>query len=158
MKALVIFLPTDNYVDVDKLSLEIGNYLTNGLNTESQIITFNSEEIAQLLIKNRIEAENKEEPTVIDSILAVIETILRELPNSNSLANFSTTESTVWVSDLVFRYLSKEDFHNYMIQNRSYIRDFLYNEKVIKSTKNDKRYIRLRVMLKPALESIHFFD
>lgn len=158
MKALVIFLPTDNYVDVDKLSLEIGNYLANGLNTESQIITFNSEEIAQLLIRNRLEAENKEEPTVIDSILAVIETILRELPNSSNLANFGTTESTVWVSDLVFRYLSKEDFHNYMIQNRSYIRDFLYNEKVIKSTKNDKRYIRLRVMLKPALESIHFFD
>lgn len=158
MKALVIFLPTDNYVDVDKLSLEIGNYLANGLNTESQIVTFNSGEIAQLLIKNRLEAENKVEPTVIDSILAVIETILRELPNSSNLANFGTTESTVWVSDLVFRYLSKEDFHNYMIQNRSYIRDFLYNEKVIKSTKNDKRYIRLRVMLKPALESIHFFD
>lgn len=158
MKALVIFLPTDNYVDVDKLSLEIGNYLANGLNTESQIITFNSEEIAQLLIRNRLEAENKEEPTVIDSILAVIETILRELPNSSNLTNFGTTESTVWVSDLVFRYLSKEDFHNYMIQNRSYIRDFLYNEKVIKSTKNDKRYVRLRVILKPALESIHFFD
>lgn len=158
MKALVIFLPTDNYVDVDKLSLEIGNYLANGLNTESQIITFNSEEIAQLLIRNRLEAENKEEPTVIDSILAVIETILRELPNSSNLANFGTTESTVWVSDLVFRYLSNKDFHSYMVQNRSYIRDFLYNEKVIKSTKNDKRYVRLRVILKPALESIHFFD
>lgn len=158
MKALVIFLPTDNYVDVDKLSLEIGNYIASGLNTESQIITFNSEEIAQLLIRNRLEAENKEEPTVIDSILAVIETILREIPNSNRLANSGTTEYTIWVSDLVFRYLSNKDFHNYMVQNRSYIRDFLYNEKVIKSTKNDKKYVRLRAILKPALESIHFFD
>lgn len=157
MKALVIFLSTDN-VDADKLSLEIGDYLANGLNTESQIITFNSEEVAQLLIKNKLEAENKKEPTVIDSILTVIETILKELPNSNNLVDFGTTESTVWVSDLVFRYLSNKDFHNYMVQNRSYIRDFLYNEKVIKSTKNNKKYVKLRVILKPALESIHFFD
>lgn len=157
MKALVILLPTDN-INVDKLSLDIGDYLANRLNTESQIITFNSEEIAQLLIKNRIEAEDKKEPITIDPILTVIETILRELPNSNNLANFGTTESTVWVSDFVFRYLSKKDFHVYMLQNRSYIKDFLYNERVIKSTKNDKRYVKLRVMLKPALESIHFFD
>lgn len=157
MKALVVLLPTDN-INIDKLSLDIGDYLANRLNTESQIITFNSEEIAQLLIKNRIEAEDKKEPIIIDPILTVIETILRELPNSNNLANFGTTESTVWVSDFVFRYLSKKDFHVYMLQNRSYIKDFLYNERVIKSTKNDKRYVKLRVMLKPALESIHFFD
>lgn len=156
MKALVVLLPTDN-INVDKLSLDIGDYLANRLNTESQIITFNSEEIAQLLIKNKVEVESKREP-MVDPILVVIETILRELPNSNSLANFGTTESTIWVSDLVFRYLSNKDFHSYMVQNRSYIRDFLYNEKVIKGTKNDKKYVRLRVMLKPALESIHFFD
>lgn len=157
MKALVVLLPTDN-INVDKLSLDIGDYLANRLNTESQIITFNSEEIAQLLVKNRIEVEDKKEPIIIDPILVIIETILRELPNSSNLANFDTTESTIWVSDLVFRYLSNKDFHSYMVQNRSYIRDFLYNEKVIKSTKNDKRYVRLRVILKPALESIHFFD
>lgn len=157
MKALVVLLPTDN-INVDKLSLDIGDYLANRLNTESQIITFNSEEIAQLLVKNRIEVEDKKEPIIIDPILVIIETILRELPNSSNLANFGTTESTIWVSDLVFRYLSNKDFHSYMVQNRSYIRDFLYNEKVIKSTKNDKRYVRLRVILKPALESIHFFD
>lgn len=157
MKALVVLLPTDN-INVDKLSLDIGDYLANRLNTESQIITFNSEEIAQLLVKNRIEVEDKKEPIIIDPILVIIETILRELPNSSNLANFGTTESTIWVSDLVFRYLSNKDFHSYMVQNRSYIRDFLYNEKVIKSTKNDKRYVRLRVILKPALESIYFFD
>lgn len=157
MKALVVLLPTDN-INVDKLSLDIGDYLANRLNTESQIITFNSEEIAQLLVKNRIEVEDKKEPIIIDPILVIIETILRELPNSSNLANFGTTESTIWVSDLVFRYLSNKDFHSYMVQNRSYIRDFLYNEKVIKSTKNDKRYVRLRVILKPALESIRFFD
>lgn len=157
MKALVVLLPTDN-INVDKLSLDIGDYLANRLNTESQIITFNSEEIAQLLVKNRIEVEDKKEPIIIDPILVIIETILRELPNSSNLANFGTTESTVWVSDLVFRYLSDKNFHSYMIQNRSYIRDFLYDERVIKNTKNSKKYIKLRAILKPALESIHFFD
>lgn len=157
MKALVVLLPTDN-INVDKLSLDIGNYLANRLNTESQIITFNSEEIAQLLVKNRIEVEDKKEPIIIDPILVIIETILRELPNSSNLANFGTTESTVWVSDLVFRYLSDKNFHSYMIQNRSYIRDFLYDERVIKNTKNSKKYIKLRAILKPALGSIHFFD
>jgi hypothetical protein len=157
MKALVVLLPTDN-INVDKLSLDIGDYLANRLNTESQIITFNSEEIAQLLVKNRIEVEDKKEPIIIDPILVIIETILRELPNSSNLANFGTTESTIWISDLVFRYLSDKNFHSYMIQNRSYIRDFLYDERVIKNTKNSKKYIKLRAILKPALESIHFFD
>lgn len=157
MKALVVLLPTDN-INVDKLSLDIGDYLANRLNTESQIITFNSEEIAQLLVKNRIEVEDKKEPIIIDPILVIIETILRELPNSNNLESFGMTESTIWISDLVFRYLSDKNFHSYMIQNRSYIRDFLYDERVIKNTKNSKKYIKLRAILKPALESIHFFD
>lgn len=157
MKALVVLLPTDN-VDVDSLSMQLGDYLIDVLQIESKIITFQSEEIAQLLIKNRIEAENKKETIIVDPILIIIEDIVRELPNSSNLANFGTTESTVWVSDLVFRYLSDKNFHSYMIQNRSYIRDFLYDERVIKNTKNSKKYIKLRAILKPALESIHFFD
>lgn len=156
MKALVVLLPTDN-VDVDSLSMQLGDYLIDVLQIESKIITFQSEEIAQLLIKNRIEAENKKETIIVDPIL-IIEDIVRELPNSNNLESFGTTESTVWVSDLVFRYLSDKNFHSYMIQNRSYIRDFLYDERVIKNTKNSKKYIKLRAILKPALESIHFFD
>ena len=157
MKALVVLLPTDN-VDVDSLSIQLGDYLIDVLQIESKIITFQSEEIAQLLIKNRIEAENKKETIIVDPILIIIEDIVRELPNSNNLESFGTTESTVWVSDLVFRYLSDKNFHSYMIQNRSYIRDFLYDERVIKNTKNSKKYIKLRAILKPALESIHFFD
>ena len=157
MKALVVLLPTDN-VDVDSLSMQFGDYLIDVLQIESKIITFQSEEIAQLLIKNRIEAENKKETIIVDPILIIIEDIVRELPNSNNLESFGTTESTVWVSDLVFRYLSDKNFHSYMIQNRSYIRDFLYDERVIKNTKNSKKYIKLRAILKPALESIHFFD
>ena len=157
MKALVVLLPTDN-VDVDSLSMQLGDYLIDVLQIESKIITFQSEEIAQLLIKNRIEAENKKETIIVDPILIIIENIVRELPNSNNLESFGTTESTVWVSDLVFRYLSDKNFHSYMIQNRSYIRDFLYDERVIKNTKNSKKYIKLRAILKPALESIHFFD
>jgi hypothetical protein len=157
MKALVVLLPTDN-VDVDSLSMQLGDYLIDVLQIESKIITFQSEEIAQLLIKNRIEAENKKETIIVDPILIIIEDIVRELPNSNNLESFGTTESTVWVSDLVFRYLSDKNFHSYMIQNRSYIRDFLYDERVIKNTKNSKKYIKLRAILKPALESIHFFD
>ena len=157
MKALVVLLPTDN-VDVDSLSMQFGDYLIDVLQIESKIITFQSEEIAQLLIKNRIEAENKKETIIVDPILIIIEDIVRELPNSNNLESFGTTESTGWVSDLVFRYLSDQNFHSYMIQNRSYIRDFLYDERVIKNTKNSKKYIKLRAILKPALESIHFFD
>lgn len=157
MKALVVLLPTDN-VDVDSLSMQLGDYLIDVLQIESKIITFQSEEIAQLLIKNRIEAENKKETIIVDPILIIIEDIVRELPNSNNLESFGMTESTVWVSDLVFRYLSDKNFHSYMIQNRSYIRDFLYDERVIKNTKNSKKYIKLRAILKPALESIHFFD
>lgn len=157
MKALVVLLPTDN-VDVDSLSMQLGDYLIDVLQIESKIITFQSEEIAQLLIKNRIEAENKKETIIVDPILIIIEDIVRELPNSNNLESFGTTESTVWVSDLVFRYVSDKNFHSYMIQNRSYIRDFLYDERVIKNTKNSKKYIKLRAILKPALESIHFFD
>lgn len=157
MKALVVLLPTDN-VDVDSLSMQLGDYLIDVLQIESKIITFQSEEIAQLLIKNRIEAENKKETIIVDPILIIIEDIVRELPNSNNLESFGTTESTIWVSDLVFRYLSDKNFHSYMIQNRSYIRDFLYDERVIKNTKNSKKYIKLRAILKPALESIHFFD
>lgn len=157
MKALVVLLPTDN-VDVDSLSMQLGDYLIDVLQIESKIITFQSEEIAQLLIKNRIEAENKKETIIVDPILIIIEDIVRELPNSNNLESFGITESTVWVSDLVFRYLSDKNFHSYMIQNRSYIRDFLYDERVIKNTKNSKKYIKLRAILKPALESIHFFD
>lgn len=157
MKALVVLLPTDN-VDVDSLSIQLGDYLIDVLQIESKIITFQSEEIAQLLIKNRIEAENKKETIVVDPILIIIEDIVRELPNSNNLESFGMTESTIWISDLVFRYLSDKNFHSYMIQNRSYIRDFLYDERVIKNTKNSKKYIKLRAILKPALESIHFFD
>lgn len=157
MKALVVLLPTDN-VDVDSLSMQLGDYLIDVLQIESKIITFQSEEIAQLLIKNRIEAENKKETIVVDPILTIIEDIVRELPNSNNLESFGMTESTIWISDLVFRYLSDKNFHSYMIQNRSYIRDFLYDERVIKNTKNSKKYIKLRAILKPALESIHFFD
>lgn len=157
MKALVVLLPTDN-VDVDSLSMQLGDYLIDVLQIESKIITFQSEEIAQLLIKNRIEAENKKETIVVDPILIIIEDIVRELPNSNNLESFGMTESTIWISDLVFRYLSDKNFHSYMIQNRSYIRDFLYDERVIKNTKNSKKYIKLRAILKPALESIHFFD
>lgn len=157
MKALVVLLPTDN-VDVDSLSIQLGDYLIDVLQIESEIITFQSEEIAQLLIKNRIEAENKKETIIVDPILIIIEDIVRELPNSNNLESFGMTESTIWISDLVFRYLSDKNFHSYMIQNRSYIRDFLYDERVIKNTKNSKKYIKLRAILKPALESIHFFD
>lgn len=157
MKALVILLSTDD-IDVDKLSMQLGDYFINSLDIESKIITFQSEEIAQLLIKNRIEAENKKETIVVDPILTIIEDIVRELPNSNNLESLGMTESTIWISDLVFRYLSDKKFHSYMIQNRTYIRDFLYDERVIKSTKNSKKYIKLRAILKPALESIHFFD
>lgn len=113
MKALVVLLPTDN-VDVDSLSMQLGDYLIDVLQIESKIITFQSEEIAQLLIKNRIEAENKKETIIVDPILIIIEDIVRELPNSNNLESFGTTESTVWVSDLVFRYLSDKNFHSYM--------------------------------------------
>ena len=157
MKALVIFLPTDDNINIEKLSLKIGDYLINGLQTESQIVAFSGEEVAQLLIKSKIEAESKVE-SLTDPIFTVIETILRELPDSDNLVNFNITKSTIWVSDLVFRYLGNKDFHNYMVENRPYIKDFLYDKRVIRNTRNNEKYIRLREILRSALESIHFFD